>query len=276
MRRGPDCNRPRRVCALASRPWPAVDSDGHQNAFSRHGGIYRSDVAPKNQPRGGNRSASRRSAPSPGKRTRREEHALLIVRDEFRSAIPRSGCSPAEPVSASPTRPAYSDCRPRTNRLSSNGSQCLNWLSHLRGQAHLHLSAKRGDDPFEIWDISRSHPPDDARMRLMLVCLDLCGFDNAAGRLRQCWSQFLAEAGLRPEPEYQRCVPDTLLGQIAGEAKAGVEGIGCRLASPETDDEIHELLNSAWDRFWTAPESYVEWERRAMQALWPPNLQKRQ
>jgi len=32
----------------------------------------------------------------------RNNRALLIVRDEFRPAIPRSGCSPAEPVSASP------------------------------------------------------------------------------------------------------------------------------------------------------------------------------
>ena len=37
----------------------------------------------------------------PGKRTRREDRALLIVRDEFRPAIPRSGCSP-EPASALP------------------------------------------------------------------------------------------------------------------------------------------------------------------------------
>jgi hypothetical protein len=37
---------------------------------------------------------------NPGKRTRREDHALLIVRDEFRPAIPRSGWSPPEPVSA--------------------------------------------------------------------------------------------------------------------------------------------------------------------------------
>ena len=34
---------------------------------------------------GGNRDTSRWSAPSPGKRTRREEHAPLIVRDEFRT-----------------------------------------------------------------------------------------------------------------------------------------------------------------------------------------------
>jgi putative transposase len=40
--------------------------------------------------------------PGPSYRTRREEHALPIVRDEFRPAIPQSGCAPAWPVSASP------------------------------------------------------------------------------------------------------------------------------------------------------------------------------
>ena len=56
----------------------------------------------KTKPRAGTLTASRRSAPAPGKRTRREDRALLIVRDEFRPAIPRSGWSPPEPVSASP------------------------------------------------------------------------------------------------------------------------------------------------------------------------------
>jgi hypothetical protein len=39
----------------------------------------------QNQTLGRGRTASRWSAPSPGKRTRREDHALLIVRDEFRT-----------------------------------------------------------------------------------------------------------------------------------------------------------------------------------------------
>jgi hypothetical protein len=47
----------------------------------------------QNQTLGRGPTASRWSAPSPGKRTRREDRALLIVRDEFRPAIPRSGCS---------------------------------------------------------------------------------------------------------------------------------------------------------------------------------------
>jgi hypothetical protein len=49
--------------------------------FSRHGGIYlvrcgHFKVKVKTKPRGGRRAASRRSAPSPGRRTRREDHAL--------------------------------------------------------------------------------------------------------------------------------------------------------------------------------------------------------
>ena len=49
--------------------------------FSRHGGIYLVRCGPfktkvKTKPRGGRRATSRRSAPSPGRRTRREDHAL--------------------------------------------------------------------------------------------------------------------------------------------------------------------------------------------------------
>src|ERR1051326_7841441 len=73
--------------------------------FLRHVGIYRSDVSfllftPGACP-------AFRSGRCQGIRTRRKERALLIVRDEFRPAIPRSGCSPALPVSASPARPHY-------------------------------------------------------------------------------------------------------------------------------------------------------------------------
>jgi len=41
----------------------------------------------------------------PGRRTRREEHALAHRPDEFRPAIPWSGWSPPEPVSVSPAGP---------------------------------------------------------------------------------------------------------------------------------------------------------------------------
>ena len=75
--------------------------------FLRHGGIYRSDVVIKAKPNPSRDRPPPVGRPRPRSRTRREDHALLIVRDEFRPAIPRSGCSPALPVSASPARPDY-------------------------------------------------------------------------------------------------------------------------------------------------------------------------
>jgi len=57
-----------------------------QYAFSRQGGIYRSDVVkPKPSPGAGANLLPSVGPPGPGKRTRREDHALLIVRDEFRA-----------------------------------------------------------------------------------------------------------------------------------------------------------------------------------------------
>ncbi len=133
--------------------------------------------------------------------------------------------------------------------------------------AHLHLVAKRGDDPFEIWDTARSHPPDEARMRIMLGCLEQCGSGDSAKQIRTHWCDFVREVGLKAQPEYYRCVPDDLLSAIALDAKAGVEGLGCRVAGPDTLDEIHHILNSAWKQFWLAPNSYVEWERSAIDRL---------
>ena len=85
---------------IPSAPLPLssdlMHTEAPQYAFSRQGGIYRSDVVQnqnqsQNQIPGREPTASRWSAPSPGKRTRREDHALLIVRDEFRTGYSSIG-----------------------------------------------------------------------------------------------------------------------------------------------------------------------------------------
>jgi hypothetical protein len=48
-------------------------------------------IRTKKQIPGAGPAASRWSAPGPGKRTRREDHALLIVRDEFRTGYSSIG-----------------------------------------------------------------------------------------------------------------------------------------------------------------------------------------
>jgi hypothetical protein len=84
----------RAFATIPAAPLPlgsdTINTEAPQYAFSRQGGIYRSDVVPnqkqsQNQIPGREPTASRWSAPGPGKRTRREDHALLIVRDEFRT-----------------------------------------------------------------------------------------------------------------------------------------------------------------------------------------------
>jgi len=77
---------------LAASP----DPEAPQDAFSQAGrnlsvrcGSNQSQN--QNQILGRDRTASRWSAPSPGKRTRREDHALLIVRDEFRAGYSSIG-----------------------------------------------------------------------------------------------------------------------------------------------------------------------------------------
>ncbi|MBS1884493.1 MAG: hypothetical protein JSS97_16225 [Actinobacteria bacterium] len=136
--------------------------------------------------------------------------------------------------------------------------------------AHLHLTAKRGGDPFEVPILSASsHPADDARMRVMLLGLNLSGFTAAAAAIGLRWRQLLAQVQAKPEPEYHRCFPDGLLAQVANYARTGVEEIGCRLAIPSTGDPVHAVLNLAWEEFWRDPGAFVDWEREAVAALMP-------
>src|SRR5215208_4377415 len=65
--RGPDCHRPKRVCAdpLPATAEASETTKGFGMRFRRHGGIYRSDAA-QHKPLG-RTAASRWSAPSQGK-----------------------------------------------------------------------------------------------------------------------------------------------------------------------------------------------------------------
>jgi hypothetical protein len=137
--------------------------------------------------------------------------------------------------------------------------------------SHLHLSAKRGGDPYFVPALApTSHPPDAARMTLVLKGLARCGFTTEIARIQDRWRDFIAIAESRAEPEYTRCFPDQLLDEICSAAWEGVEALGCRVASPTTNDEVYRLLNRAWEEFWRAPSGYGKWEQGAVDALFSP------
>jgi hypothetical protein len=76
---------------LLHNRWLYENEGALSKRFMRHHGIYRSDVS----------FLLFTPGACPASRSGR---CLSIVRDKFQPAIPRSGCSPALPVSASPTR----------------------------------------------------------------------------------------------------------------------------------------------------------------------------
>jgi hypothetical protein len=109
-------------------------------SFLRHGEIYRSDVVSKTILTRGPGAASRWSAPEPSLRTRREERALPIVRDESPVGYSLAGCSPAEPASASPTGSSMRWSLTAGNHPSANGNLSLVSVSQARGPLQYPLS----------------------------------------------------------------------------------------------------------------------------------------
>jgi hypothetical protein len=137
--------------------------------------------------------------------------------------------------------------------------------------SHLHLCAKRGSDPFGVPSFApTSHPPDAARMTVVLKALARCGFTAEVARIQDRWRGFLALVEGQAEPEYGRCFPDQLLDAICRAAWDSVTALGCRIASPATSDEVYILLNRAWEEFWRDPAGYGAWEQSAVTALFSP------
>jgi hypothetical protein len=134
--------------------------------------------------------------------------------------------------------------------------------------SHLHLVIKRGGDPFDF--TTSSHPADAARMTMMLRALSITVFQEDAKSVRTHWHTLLKSIDVKPEPEFRRCYPDALLEGLAQYAYEGVKDIGSRIATPETKDGIHTLLNEAWAEFWRNPTGFTAWEEEAVKGLQIP------
>lgn len=134
--------------------------------------------------------------------------------------------------------------------------------------SNIYLCAKIGHNPFSVPTTRlESHPADAARMKVMLYGLELLGFTHEVPAIQAKWDELITISGARPEPEYRRCFPDSILRQIAENAITGVNGIGCQVATPQTKTPVYSLLNEAWTKFWDDPLQYITWEREAVRHL---------
>jgi hypothetical protein len=140
--------------------------------------------------------------------------------------------------------------------------------------SHLHLCAKRAGDPFLVDNAPDStHPSDAARMFVMLEALGNLEYSAEALAIEEKWNQLLAQAGYGKNADYTICFPHPLLTRIATYAFAGYQSIGCALSSKSSGAKTHDLFNEAWQRFWSDPTSYAEWEKtNRVTAFVPPGL----
>lgn len=134
--------------------------------------------------------------------------------------------------------------------------------------AHFHLTALHEGDPFDV-RLARfmSHPPDQARMEVMLLALNLIGFRKDAAAVQLEWDALAKSTGTAQTPLYRKACPQHLLRQAADRALEGTRLIGCRVVQENTTDRVHDLLNSAWQMFWTSPNDYAQWERDHIASL---------
>lgn len=134
--------------------------------------------------------------------------------------------------------------------------------------AHFHLTASRNVDPYDVNVPSfMSHPPDQTRMETMLIGLDLLGLQKEAAEIQRRWEALIKATGVKPTAMYRRACPRELLEQAAISALEGTNKIGCHIVRDGTARPIRDLLNTAWQKFWTAPEEYHAWEREAIAEL---------
>jgi len=135
--------------------------------------------------------------------------------------------------------------------------------------SHYHLCAKKTENPYEVGSNTIStHPADNARMDLMLFALDKIGFSGVADRIEEKWKEFIKSCSTAKEIEYEQCYPRKFLGKIEDLAYEAVSKMNVRIVTPDTTDFVHSVLNGAWEKFWENQDSYVEWEREAVERLY--------
>lgn len=130
--------------------------------------------------------------------------------------------------------------------------------------AHFHLCAKTGNDPFRMETSADStHPPDEARMIVLLEALTLLGYSKVSSEIEAKWRELITLRGFKADPNFQLCFPPQILKQFAELAHASYRAMNCRCSAPNSGERVHDLLNEAWTKFWSAPQNYSAWERQS-------------
>ena len=140
--------------------------------------------------------------------------------------------------------------------------------------SNLHLCIKTGSNPYEVPHfVVTSHPPDEARMQTLFYGLELLGYPKEKSQIQLKWTEYKATMQFVKQGEYSLAVPDILLQQVAVSALDAVKVLPCRLANPQQQGKVAQMLNEAWEVFWKNPGEFPVWEQPTVNTF-KENLQR--
>jgi hypothetical protein len=139
--------------------------------------------------------------------------------------------------------------------------------------SHIHLTIKKSNNVYEFSKFfPRTHPSDEARMRILKHGLKQLGFDKEVEEIWALWAEVPEYKNFEPVSEYQYAYPDDLLRDIASTVYDGVAASNFSCATPDClkdlkNDSITKILNEAWKSFWKNPEGFRGWEESKIKFL---------
>lgn len=135
------------------------------------------------------------------------------------------------------------------------------------GWAHMHLSMKRGGNPFEVPLHSKStHPNDEARMQVILHVLEYMQQHDQKNAIEAKWQELQQIPARQKNTLHPFAYPSELLKKCAFHGFKAVVDINCNIA-PNQNGVIFKTLNEAWIRYWDDYALFFDWEQKKVEEL---------
>ncbi len=129
--------------------------------------------------------------------------------------------------------------------------------------AHLYLALKRGGNPFFVPKVGQivDHPNDESRAFVIAEVLRKLGFQEDADAIASKWNSFTPVTSYIREDDFKHAYPLELMQKVAESGLQAAKRIDSKIASPEKQGVVSNLLNEAWKIFLKSPDEFIDRER---------------
>ena len=141
------------------------------------------------------------------------------------------------------------------------------WVGPAFGWANLRGCTNLGDELFTGGEV---HPADDARTMAIRLVIEKFQEQQSASVIDVRWSELMGLSGQQKPQEYGLVYPKDLVEKVVKsvcETCSQLQLVSFRDQCDADDDCIAGLLNDAWERFTSTPDSYGEFERQRITSL---------